>query len=189
MNFSKHTQNYSKPRKSDILLLRSKNNRIQQDHDQFIQRIQKQEKLIERRDLGYISKLNKNLKTFEDFKKLQFNTEYELRLAKIRSLDKIDCLDSTQYQKLCENLRNSLKSRFKLKDGLRNIESEKNTPRQSLFSLNLTETWSSSSICSPKYSQIKNSCPTITKNAEKNVILYNFILFFINFKFRVHISC
>lgn len=181
MNSSKNTKNYSKPRKSDILLLRSRNNKIQQDHDAYIKRIQKQEKLLERRDLGYISRLNKNLKKIEDFKKLQFDTEYELRLEKIRSLDKINCLNSNQYHKLCENLKSSLKSRFKIKEGLKDKVTEKNSPNQSLLSLSLQDICSTTSISSPKHSETKNLCSSIQKFSEKNVIFLNFSKFLIKF--------
>lgn len=151
MNFSNHKKIYPNSRKSDIFLLRSKNKKIQQDHDQYIQSIQKQEKLLERRDLANISKLNRNLKAIEDFKKVQFDTEYELRLEQIRNSDQINSLDSSQYQKLCEDLKFSLGTRFKTKRTKIPLE-EKISPVQSQISFGLLESRSATCISSRRSS-------------------------------------
>lgn len=173
--------NFSKPKKNDIFLLRSKNNKIQQDHDQFVQRILRQEKLLQRRDLGYISKLNKNLKAIEDFKKLQFSTEYQLRLEQIINSHQINPLDSSQYQKLREDLRSSLISRFKIRKELvvkTLVVEEKiapESPTQSVLSFGLKGTRSNSFVSSKSHSEIK--IRTIDK---KNVYLYKFKIFVVN---------
>ncbi|RMZ96912.1 hypothetical protein BpHYR1_044664, partial [Brachionus plicatilis] len=97
----------------------------------------------------------------EDFKKLQFSTEYQLRLEQIINSHQINPLDSSQYQKLREDLRSSLISRFKIRKELvvkTLVVEEKiapESPTQSVLSFGLKGTRSNSFVSSKSHSEIK----------------------------------